>query len=148
MIRMSTGLRGALIWDSGFRSLMWRGVIEIYSGEQPATADLAPTGTYLGRITENGSVWTPGQTLGGLRLRSGETATALEQDGNWVLKGVATGTPGWWRYIYNAGDSNANSGFYPRLDGNISESVANLPTTMTAATEIAGITFAFHILGN
>ena len=148
MIRMSTGLRASLIWDSGFRSLMWRGAIEIYSGNQPASADLAPTGTKLARITENGSPWTPGQSLGGLQTTEGPNTTSLVHDGNWVLKGLANGTPGWWRFVWNNGDNDLNSVFYPRLDGNVSESIVNLPQVITPATEISGIEFSFFILGN
>ena len=148
MIRMSTGLRAALIWDSGFRSLMWRGVIEIYSGEQPISPDLAPTGTRLARITDEGDPWVTGQELGGLRTTEGPNTISLVNDGNWVLNGVATGTPGWWRYVWNSGDTNENSNFYPRLDGAVSDSIINLPTVITSTSVISNIEFAFYILGN
>ncbi len=50
-IRESTALRNHLLSGGSFRSAFDGGTLEIYSGAQPATADLAPTGTKLVTIT-------------------------------------------------------------------------------------------------
>ena len=49
----------AMLGTLGFVGAMQRGCIEIYSGAMPITADAAPTGTLLGRITNNGAAFTP-----------------------------------------------------------------------------------------
>lgn len=50
-LRLSTGYRNNLCSHSGFSSSFMGGVIDIYSGSQPATADSAVTGTLLGRVS-------------------------------------------------------------------------------------------------
>lgn len=50
-LRLSTGLRNALIQGLGFAGAFNRGSIQIYSGSQPASADAAITGTLLGTVT-------------------------------------------------------------------------------------------------
>ena len=147
MIRLSTGLRAALLWDAGLRQMMWRGVIEIYTGAQPATADAAPTGTLLGRITEDGDAFTPGSSTGGLQTEE-KTITSIQHTGNWVLNGVGTGTPGWWRFVWNLNDTGAVSLYYPRIDGAVGESLLNMPTTISPATEIENVEFNFYFLSN
>ena len=49
----------AMLGTLGFVGAMQRGCIDIYSGAMPITADAAPTGTLLGRITNNGAAFTP-----------------------------------------------------------------------------------------
>lgn len=50
-IRLSTGLRNAIAGPLGFIGAINKGVIKIYSGTQPASADAAVTGTLLGTVT-------------------------------------------------------------------------------------------------
>lgn len=50
-IRLSTALRTNLVGHSGVAASFVGGVIDIYSGAQPATADAAATGTLLGRVS-------------------------------------------------------------------------------------------------
>ena len=56
---MNQAMVHAMLGTLGFVGAMQRGVIEIYSGAMPITADAAPTGTLLGRITNNGTAFTP-----------------------------------------------------------------------------------------
>lgn len=51
MIRLSTGLRNNLVGPTGLAASFAGGVIDVYSGAQPATADAAITGTRLGRVS-------------------------------------------------------------------------------------------------
>ena len=50
-VRLSTGLRNNLVSSSGFSASFAGGVIDIYSGSQPASADSAISGTLLGRVS-------------------------------------------------------------------------------------------------
>lgn len=145
MIKLSTGLRAAMIEDYGLRAMMYQGRILVYSGDQPEDADLAPTGTLLGRITQGGLVAVPGAQEGGLLLRlSSTTPTLLTHEGNWVFKGAASGVPGWWRFVWNLNDSGVDSPSLPRIDGSVADTVLNLPPSITAATEIPGVQFNLY----
>jgi hypothetical protein len=50
-LRLSAGLRNYVNADGSIKGALHNGVINIYSGAQPATADAAPTGTLLASIT-------------------------------------------------------------------------------------------------
>ena len=50
-IRLSTALRNNLVGSTGVAASFTGGVIDVYSGTQPATADAAATGTLLGRVS-------------------------------------------------------------------------------------------------
>lgn len=50
-IRLSTALRNNVVGPIGLAASFAGGVIDIYSGSQPATADAATTGTLLGRVS-------------------------------------------------------------------------------------------------
>jgi hypothetical protein len=147
MIRLSSGLRAAMLWDAGLRAMMWRGTIHIYTGTQPASADMAPTGTLIGRITEDGAGFVAGAISGGLRTKA-KTLTSIQDDGNWVVKGVTTGQPGWWRFKWNGLDTDDDDLYSPRIDGTVGESLFNLPEQLFATTEIQNVEFNFYFLGN
>jgi hypothetical protein len=142
MIKLSTALRGAMVGDYGLRAMMYRGRILVYSGEQPPNADNAPNGTLLARITQEGLTAVPGSQVGGLLLTpSPSTPTLITHEGNWVLKGVAAGTPGWWRFVWNLNDPGTASPSFPRIDGSVADTVVNLPSSVTGSTEISGVQF-------
>lgn len=50
-IRLSTALRNNIVGSTGVAASFQGGVIDVYSGTQPATADSAATGTLLGRVS-------------------------------------------------------------------------------------------------
>jgi len=50
-LRFSTGFRDKLVSSTGFAACFAGGVIDVYSGTQPVTADSAVTGTLLGRVS-------------------------------------------------------------------------------------------------
>lgn len=50
-IRLSTGLRNNIVGPTGVAASFAGGVIDIYTGSQPASADAAVTGTLLGRVS-------------------------------------------------------------------------------------------------
>ncbi len=58
MIRLSTGLRNNIVGPTGVAASFAGGVIDIYSGTQPATADSAISGTLLGRVSIASATYT------------------------------------------------------------------------------------------
>lgn len=106
-----------MVTQYGLQAMMNYGRIYVYSGEQPESADKAPTGTLLGYVSQNGDPPVPGTITGGLIMVQSFDAGALEKHGTWRLKGVANGTVGWWRMVWNAADPLTDSDYHPRIDG-------------------------------
>ena len=124
-LRISTGLATLLAGTTGFSSAMGNGVIDIYSGTQPASADAAATGTLLGTVTLNAGAFTPGSTTNGLTFAAASAGT-VSKSGVWSFVGIAAGTAGWFRFRGNAADGGGISTALPRLDGSVATSGANL----------------------
>lgn len=133
MIRLSTKLRDNLAGTTGFASTFANGVIEIYSGAQPATADSAVTGTLLGTVTLNSGAFTPGVSTNGLTFAAA-SGGSVSKSGVWSFNGVAVGTAGWFRLKGNATDAGGVSTVLPRLDGSIATSGADLNLSNVAIT--------------
>lgn len=113
----STALR-ALMLDRFITAFRY-GCIEVYSGAQPANADAAATGTLLGRITVAGEAWSEGSSAGGLTFERDGIYAGKPAAENWVLKGLAAGTAGWFRLRANTPDAGAASEALYRVDGAI-----------------------------
>ena len=124
-VRLSTQLRTNLAGSTGFAASFANGIIEIYTGSQPATADAAVTGTLLGTVTLNSLAFTPGSATNGLTFAAA-AGGAVSKTGVWSFNGVAAGTAGWFRLKGNAVDAGAISTVLPRLDGSIAVSGADL----------------------
>jgi len=93
------------------------GVIEVYTGTQPATSDLAESGTKLLRITLSSGAFTPGSPTNGLNLATAASGIASKESGEtWSGVGLAAGTAGWFRYYSNAYITGASS-TAERFDG-------------------------------
>lgn len=142
-LHTSTGYEAMILGPHSFDSIFYNGAIEIRTGAQPATADDAATGALIGRITQQGGAWAPGNPANGLRFsRDGRYAVKnLLQE--WVLKGLDTGVAGWFRLLPNTPDFGLASTTMPRIDGAIGlhEAVGDfqifLPTLqITPATAI------------
>jgi hypothetical protein len=126
-ISYSTGAVSKLFGESGvdtgangLRGLMKNGVIRIYTGAQPTSADAAPTGTLLGSITLNGGAFTEGVATNGLQLAApvGRAVSKVGAD-VWNYTGIAAGTMGWFRFQANAVDDDSVSASLVRIDGSI-----------------------------
>ena len=79
------------------------GVIEVYTGTQPATADLAETGTKLLRVTVASGAFVAGAAANGLNLGDAAAGITSKESGEvWSGVGLAAGTAGWFRYYSNA----------------------------------------------
>ena len=134
-IRISPGLRAALLSDYGMKAMMNLGTIHIYSGTQPVTAALAPTGTLLARVTTAGLTFTPGGTTGALEVALSPEG-GLVHVGDWRIRGVTDGVAGWWRWLWNAVDSGGPSLYYPRIDGGVNESLLLPSINITPDTNV------------
>lgn len=138
-LRFSTGLKNALLGESGIdtganglRGVFKDGVINVYSGAQPASADDAVTGTLLGTVTVDGAAFTPGSPTGGLEFgapASGVVAKSVAE--TWKFTGLAAGTAGWFRFVGNALDGGASSTSLPRIDGSIARTGGDLNLSNT-----------------
>jgi len=130
-LRLSTGLRQALLGTASFDATFTACFINIYTGTQPATADTAASGTLLATIYSNNPTDTLGLNFdvpavaGTISKAAGET---------WAGTALATGTAGWYR-LYEAGGNPAIlSTTESRIDGNISTSGANMNMSSTTIT--------------
>lgn len=119
MATMSTGLKNWLLTSGSFTAAFDRGVIELYSGPPPTSADDPHPGVLLGRITTDGLPFVPGQASGGLRflgIPQAATVTKFFTD-SWIASFTDSGTVGSWRLRVNGADDGAQSSRLPRLDG-------------------------------
>ena len=134
-IKLSTGLRTAMAGTTGFGATFEKGVIHIYSGPQPVTADAAASGTLLGIVTGGAGAFAFGSPTNGLEFAAplaGGVAKSESQE--WKFKGIANGTAGWFRLMGNASDALGNSSVSPRLDGSVGTSGADLSLSNIAVT--------------
>lgn len=83
------------------------GKINVYSGPQPASADMPPSGTLLATVTSQGGLQFI--TVGGY---------ASKDPGQvWELQGQADGVAGWFRLLADPLDPGYASEDYARIDG-------------------------------
>ncbi len=105
--RLSTGTRNGLLnlaanGGGGLAELLKAGIIRIYSGTQPASADDAVTGTLLCTITGASLPVTQGVETNGLGFAAA-TGGVIGKDGVvWSGDNIADGTAGWARFSANA----------------------------------------------
>lgn len=148
-LKFSTGLknhlfdaiRGAVTTTNSLE----HGVIYIYSGSQPATADAAATGTLLMIVTVGSGAFAHGTATNGLDF-SAAAAGVLTKDSGEVWSGVGlaaagTGTTaGWFRHCGNPTDNQGVSTTLPRIDGRISTSGAEMSLSNLTIVEGASTT--------
>ena len=114
-IRLSTGCANALAGnsstgDASLRDLFQAGVIAVYTGTQPATADLTESGTLLGYITVASGEFTAGSATNGLVWDSAVAGVCQKPAATeWSITPIADGTAGWARLYDNAKTVGASS---------------------------------------
>jgi len=75
-LRLSTGLRNHLLANGSLRNALQGGILEIYSGSQPTTADDAVTGTLLATISNaSGGVTSEVLSSGTVTLTGGASGS-------------------------------------------------------------------------
>lgn len=128
-LRFSTQLKNDLLDSTGISASLDQGVIEIYSGVQPASADDPVTGVLLGRVqTDPNATFTEGVKDGvGISFDAASNGV-LSKNGaeTWQFKGIAAGTAGWFRFRGNAADAGGSSTVLPRVDGTIARTGGDL----------------------
>jgi hypothetical protein len=132
MLRFSTGLRNGILDATGIREFLANGVLRLYSGSQPASADTAIQGTLLLEITESGGVFVPGAPGNGLNFDApvnGVLSKAAAEA--WNALGLAAGVTGWFRFVGNADDIGGTSAVLPRIDGSVGKTAADLNLSNT-----------------
>jgi hypothetical protein len=138
-IRLSTGAFEAILSTGSFQSVFAEGVICVYSGTQPANADLVETGDLLCTINVDGGVFTPG---GGVGLEfdaaSGKTISKAAAQ-TWTGSFAQEGTAGWFRFYDNDKVTGASTSAI-RFDGSVGTSRSDIIVATTAATVGGAIT--------
>lgn len=131
MLRLSTGLRNTMLKAAGNSCVdaMAKGMIEIRTGSQPATADDAETGTLLARITLNSGAYTDLATYG-ISMKAVGAALNKADGEVWSGVAIADGVAGWFRF-YDSSATHGSSTTAKRIDGAVAQSGAqmNLPST-------------------
>ena len=133
MLRLSTGLRNKMLGTDSFSGIFDAGVIYIYTGAQPASANDAVQGALLGRVTVGGGSFNFGNVANGLQFDtpSNGQIEKLASD-TWQFQGLADGTAGWARLMGNALDDLGASTPLPRVDYSIGRSGADLNLSNTS----------------
>jgi hypothetical protein len=147
-LRLSNGAKTGLANASGLKTLFNGGKMNIYTGGQPTTADLAETGSLLATITvASGAVSTAGLTFGtaaeGLLPKSADV---------WSGTCVA-GVAGYFRFYGTLGTtglmgSSGTAGTGIRLDGNVGVSGSDLVlsnTTLAAGATVTIDSFTLEV---
>lgn len=112
-LRLTTAARNAIL-DSGWADMFDGGVLEIREGAQPATPDLAPTGTLLASIA------LPTPCFGAA------AAAVIAKAGTWQdASANATGTAGWARFRA-AGTDDSVDDTQVRMDVDVGEGAGEL----------------------
>lgn len=105
-----------------FSDLFRHGVMRIYSGTQPATADAAETGTLLCTISQSSATFVAGTFANGLRLGAVASGVLAKETGDvWSGVGVAAGTAGWFRFYDNSMTTGESTSAI-RFDGAVATS--------------------------
>jgi hypothetical protein len=113
------------------------GVLRIYSGTQPATADAVVAGTLLLEISVASGAFVAGAVANGLEFGTAAAGAISKNSEVWSDTGIATGTAGWFRLYANAADggtADTTPFLYPRIDGAVATSGAELNMSSTAIT--------------
>jgi len=104
--------------------LFQNGVIDVYSGSQPTTADLTETATStkLLTITLSSGAFSAGSPTNGINFGEVSSGVLSKESGEtWSGVGLADGTAGWFRLYSNAYTTGASSSAI-RLDGSVATS--------------------------
>ena len=136
-IRLSTGARNKLVGTDGqgFGELFNNGVLDIYTGAQPSSADAVETGTKLARISSTSG------TAAEDGLKFGTTGSGVLTIGTpaWTGLVLVDGVAGWFRF-YGSGGVAGASNTAIRFDGAVGVSGSDLDLTHTSLKAGAVIT--------
>jgi hypothetical protein len=134
-IRLSTGIRTALAGHGGagtggtggLATLLQGGVIDIFTGSQPASADYVETGTKLVRISSTCGT----RPDDGLKFGTAASGILSLTTPKWQGEVIVDGVAGWGRFYGTTGTSGSSSTTW-RLDFNCGVTGADLALTHTS----------------
>ena len=133
-MRFSTGLRNHILASGSLRAALNGGVINMYSGTAPASADGASpaAATLLVPISDNGGG-------GGLTFESAAASGLLQKSASQVWKGTVaqSGLATWFRFVSGA-DTGTSSPTETRVQGTVGVGGADMQITdpnLTAAAD-------------
>jgi len=106
MSNFSTGAINYVMGTGSFKVAAQNGVIALFAGGLPASADAQITATLLGYVTKDGLPFVAGSPTNGLNLDNpvSRVISKVPTD-NWIFVPVANGTIGWFMYMGNAPDN-------------------------------------------
>jgi hypothetical protein len=133
MLRFSTGLRNKMLGSESYLEAFNDGVLRLYSGAQPATADAAVQGTLLMEVTVDAGAFNHGSPTNGLSFDApvdGVVSKAAAEA--WRGLGLAAGTAGWARLCGNPLDDGTASTTLARMDMSVGRSGADLNLSNTS----------------
>lgn len=135
-LRLSTGLRQALLGTADFKTEFTACFLNIYTGSQPTSPDDVASGTLLATIYSDGAAI--GISFDAPVL--GVIAKAVAQ--TWSGTAAATGTAGYFRLYEAATDPSLASTTDSRMDGAIATSGGelNMSSTAVVATAVQTVT--------
>lgn len=148
-VRVSTGLRNAMLGTSGLKTALANGVLRLYSGAQPASADSAASGTLLAEITLDGGAFAHGSPTNGLNMDTPADGAISKPSGDvWTGLGLVAGTTGWARFCGNPTDDAGASTTLSRIDysvgkttGDIHVSNINVEVGVPVGVDVATMSF-------
>lgn len=91
-----------LLKGGSWRDIFKDGVLDIYSGTIPATADAAETGTKLASITISSGAFVAGAPANGLEFGAPASGVISKDAATWSGVGLATGEAGYYVFYDNA----------------------------------------------
>lgn len=149
VIAKMLGKNGTDTGADGLRGIFTNGVIKVYTGAQPADADQAPTGTWLGDITVGGAAFVEGSPSNGLNFGAPVGKAVSKAAGEtWKFTGAAAGTIGWFRFQANAVDNDSISTSLSRIDGSVGITSGDMRmTTVTSAIASSTTIDSFSVTG-
>ena len=140
-IRISTGMRQALLGTRGFKEILDGGFIDIFTGSQPSSADYVETGTKLIRISSTSGTG----ASDGLRFGTASAGVLPITTPAWEGTVIADGVAGWFRF-YGTGATSGTSNTEVRFDGAVGVSGSDLNLSHTNFVSTTKITLqSFNI---
>ena len=120
------------------KDILAHGVMCVYTGSQPASADIAPTGTKLLEVTKASGAFVAGAIANSLEFDAPIAGVLGKKDADtWSGVGLESGTAGWFRFYANDFDVSSNA---LCVDGSVGTSGAQLNLSSTAIVKDATTT--------
>ena len=129
-LRLSTGLRTAMLagasGSGGLKAILDGGVMDIFTGSQPVSADYVETGTKLVRVSSTSGVG----ANDGLRFGTAAAGVLPLTVPAWTGAVTVAGVAGWFRFYGTTGTAGTSATTW-RFDGAVGVSGADLNLSHT-----------------